>query len=47
MLKYFIENGLVAPSLLSSREVTLFYSDKPEFFILPNGALFLSEVLLE
>ena len=47
LLKYFLENGLVEPSFLSSREVILFYSDKPEFFILPNGSLFMSESLLE
>jgi hypothetical protein len=37
----------VEPSFLSSREVTLFYSGKPEFFILANGSLFMSECLLE
>ena len=42
-----MENGLVEPKFLSSREVILFYSAKPEFFILPNGSLFLSESLLE
>ena len=46
ILSYFIENGLVEPSFLSSKEVILFYSDKPEMFILPNGSLFLSESLL-
>ena len=46
-LKYFLENGLIAPSLLSSREVILFYSTDAEFFILPNGTLFMSELLLE
>ena len=47
LIKYFMENGLVEPKFLSSREVILFYSAKPEFFILPNGSLFLSESLLE
>ena len=47
LLKYFLENGLVEPSFLSSREVIVFYSPKPELFILPNGSLFMSESLLE
>ena len=47
LLKYFLENGLVEPSFLSSREVIVFYSPKPELFILPNGSLFISESLLE
>lgn len=47
ILKYFLENGLVTPSFLSSKEVTLFYSEKAEFFILPNGSMFMSEALLE
>ena len=47
LLSYFAENGLVEPTFLSSREVILFYSVKPEFFILPNGSLFMSECLLE
>ena len=46
-MKHFLENGLIAPSFLSSREVILFYSSEAEFFILPNGTLFLSELLLE
>ena len=47
MLKYFISNGLVEPSFLSSREVTVYYSEKAELFILANGSLFMSECLLE
>ena len=47
LIKYFLENGLVEPSFLSSREVIVFYSPKPELFILPNGSLFMSESLLE
>jgi len=45
--RYLLENGLIEPSFLSTCEVTLFYSAKPELFILPNGALFMSESLLE
>ena len=44
---YLRQNGLIVPSFLSSREVYLFYDEKPEFFILQNGSLFLSESLLE
>ena len=46
-LRHFLDNGLIAPGFLSSREVILFYSSEAEFFILPNGTLFLSELLLE
>ena len=42
-----LEAGLVEPGYLSSREVVIFYSAKPELFILPSGALFISESLLE
>ena len=42
-----LANGLVEPSFLSSREVVIYYSAQPEFFVLPNGALFMSESLLE
>ena len=47
LLKYLYKNGLLQQSLLSSHEITLYYSPVPELFILPNGSLFLSESLLE
>ena len=33
--------------MLSSSEVSLYYSPVPELFILPNGSLFMSDTLLE
>jgi hypothetical protein len=45
--RIMIANQLLSGAVLSSSEVILFYSEKPEFFILPNGTLFLSEALLE
>ena len=46
LLKYMLENNLVQASMVSSQEVICFYDEKPEFFILPNGSLFISESLL-
>jgi Zn-dependent protease with chaperone function len=43
--------GLIDSSLVTNKEVIVFHEnsskDPAEFFILPNGALFLSERLLE
>ena len=47
LLEYLYNNGLVQQSLLSSHEVSLYYSSKPELFILSNGSLFMSDSLLE
>ena len=47
LLDYLFENSLVKRSMLSSQEVCIFYSTEHDFFILPNGSLFLSESLLE
>ena len=33
--------------MLSSHNVTLYYSPIPEMFILPNGSMFMSDSLLE
>jgi hypothetical protein len=46
-----INSGLIEPSLVTNKEVTLFYEnsekDPIEFFILPNGSLFMSQKVLD
>jgi len=46
-VQYLHQNNLLPASLLSTLDVTLFYSEKPELFILANGSLFMSVSLLE
>lgn len=45
--KQLVGMGLLPPSVGASKQVILFYSDKHDLMILPNGALFMSECLLE
>jgi hypothetical protein len=50
LLKYMIGASIVDGGFVTSREVSIFYEnegkDPMEFFILPNGSLFMSERLL-
>lgn len=44
---YMVKYGHLPSSIAASQDVVLFYSDRHECIILHNGALFMSECLLE